>query len=343
MKRRVSALPCVRAARAPPRAARARSASPATNCVVADVEDAAARRRSSSAMRVAWRRRKVRSCEITTTPPRCAASVSSNQAIEGRSRWLVGSSSSSTSGAESSSFASSTRTSQPPEKDESGRSIASCGEADAGQRARRRAPRARSRRRTRTRCDSGRSARRARRAPPRRAAPRPPSAPRARAAPARARRGARAPTATSARRLTPRPGSISWRSRATRTPRGALTLPASGGSSPAAMRSSVVLPAPFGPISPMRSPARTSSVTSRNSVRAPWLRATPSSRSSMRSKRLEEVAAVDVEDAAAAPHLLARDEGLEHAAILGRVGEEALAALRGGRCAMPRSGAPSRS
>ena len=84
-------------------------------------------------MRLAWRRRKVRSWETTTTAPGKRARVSSKKRIEGRSRWLVGSSSSSTSGRASRSFASSTRISQPPLKLESGRVSPLVVEAEPGE------------------------------------------------------------------------------------------------------------------------------------------------------------------------------------------------------------------
>ena len=56
-------------------------------------------------------------------------------------------------------------------------------------------------------------------------------------------------------------GSISWRSSATRACRAVCTRPSSGSSSPAAIRSRVVLPAPFGPTRPTRSPAPTTRST----------------------------------------------------------------------------------
>ena len=47
-------------------------------------------------------------------------------------------------------------------------------------------------------------------------------------------------------------------------------LPASLGSTPATHSNSVVLPAPFGPISPSTSPGRTDSDTSDNAVKRPY-------------------------------------------------------------------------
>ena len=120
-------------------------------------------------------------------------------------------------------------------------------EAEALRARARRARRARSRRAARSARAARRSARRARRAP------RLPTVRDlgldARGARAPARRGARGRWRPPARALRARAGSISWRSSATRRSRGGRTRPSSGGSSPAAMRSSVVLPAPFGPTS----------------------------------------------------------------------------------------------
>ena len=118
-------------------------------------------------MRLAWRRRNARSCEITIARAAdSSASVSSNHWIDGRSRWLVGSSSSSTSGAASSSFASSTRMRQPP-RERRERAFAVAPRRSRAPRARaRRAPRARTRpRRVERPRARGRSARRAPRAP----------------------------------------------------------------------------------------------------------------------------------------------------------------------------------
>ena len=95
-----------------------------------------------------------------------------------------------------------------------------------------------------------------------------------------ARRDGRGQLATSSPTLRGASGSISWRRRPTRVRRGSSTRPASGGSSPASSRSSVLLPEPFGPTRPMRSPARTSSVTPSKSRRPATCLATPSARSS---------------------------------------------------------------
>ena len=53
------------------------------------------------------------------------------------------------------------------------------------------------------------------------------------------------------------------------TPRSEEILPASADSSPRMMEKSVVLPAPFGPTSPMRSWRFTCNVASANNTRSP--------------------------------------------------------------------------
>ena len=71
----------------------------------------------------------------------------------------------------------------------------------------------------------------------------------------------------------------SWASSPRLSPRLRWTVPRSGSSSPAASRSSVVLPAPFGPTSPIRSPSATAAVTSSRITNVPISRLTLSSRS----------------------------------------------------------------
>ena len=63
------------------------------------------------------------------------------------------------------------------------------------------------------------------------------------------------------------------------------TAPASGASSPVRMRSSVVFPEPFGPMSPMHSPGTTSRSRLRNSSRPPSDFDTPSAEMSLRVRR----------------------------------------------------------
>ena len=75
----------------------------------------AARPRSSSTMRVATASRNARSWVTTMTLPAKPTSSSSSQAIESRSRWLVGSSRSSRSGTATSTHARATRFFIPPE------------------------------------------------------------------------------------------------------------------------------------------------------------------------------------------------------------------------------------
>ena len=84
--------------------------------------------RRGRARRCAWRRasRKARSWVISTTLPRKPLSSSSSQAIESRSRWLVGSSSSSTSGTATSACASATRFLVPPESSPIARAPSRC-------------------------------------------------------------------------------------------------------------------------------------------------------------------------------------------------------------------------
>jgi hypothetical protein len=197
---------------------------------------------------------------------------------------LVGSSSSSTSGAPSSSFASSTRIRQPPENEASGRSELVGGEAEPREHAldaRRALESARELERRALAVVAlrelfGRLGARARRT----------------AAISRSSRAISRSSASmwlvasdaSSRTLRGVAGSISWRRRPTRTPRPHTTRPSSASSSPAAIRSRVVLPAPLRPIRPTRSPGATCRSTPRNSTRAPKLRETPSSRISMRGR-----------------------------------------------------------
>src|SRR5262245_316369 len=58
-----------------------------------------------------------------------------------------------------------------------------------------------------------------------------------------------------------------------------VTSPPAGRKRPASNRSSVVLPDPFGPSTPTRSPGRSSSDTFRNTVRSPYANETSAARS----------------------------------------------------------------
>jgi hypothetical protein len=80
-------------------------------------------------MRVHTASRKARSCVISTTLPGKPRSSSSSQAIESRSRWLVGSSSSSTSGTATSERASATRFFMPPDSSPMRRAPSRCSRA----------------------------------------------------------------------------------------------------------------------------------------------------------------------------------------------------------------------
>ena len=70
----------------------------------------------------------------------------------------------------------------------------------------------------------------------------------------------------------------SWASRPSVSPRFRATSPPSGSSTPAAIRSSVVFPAPFGPTSPMRSPTAIAAVIESRMTNVPTSRLTPVSR-----------------------------------------------------------------
>ena len=164
------------------------------------------------------------------------------------SRWFVGSSSSSRSGCEASARASEARVSSPPENVDSGRSRSSSVKpsprtTDGGAvapvvaagvlepRLRRRVARQRLRGRARRR----------------------PSPARARAAPPRARRGRpcrRARTRAAAARSSP---AAAGRAARRASPFSHASSPPSSETSPMSARSSVVLPAPFGPASASRS------------------------------------------------------------------------------------------
>src|SRR3954467_2817227 len=67
-----------------------------------------------------------------------------------------------------------------------------------------------------------------------------------------------------------------WASRPTRSPPVRVTRPRSGLTAPARIETSVVLPPPLRPTTPMRSPSVTPSDTPSSSTRVPYVVATPS-------------------------------------------------------------------
>ena len=192
------------------------------------------RRRRPPTCAVQTASRNQRSWVTTSSEPRRAARWRASQSTPSTSRWLVGSSSSSSSGASSSSAASAMRRRSPPDSGPIGVS-SPCGEARAARRRRaaRRAPRGSARRRpTRGRRGRRRAPARIVRAGVELVAP-------GRAAPTSQVAGAR----DARRRRAPR--------------------------RPAISRSSVDLPSPLRPTTPIRSPAATPSVTSRSTERLP--------------------------------------------------------------------------
>ena len=78
-----------------------------------------------------------------------------------------------------------------------------------------------------------------------------------------------AAASTSASTERPRVSATSWRSTPIRVPLARLTVPVSGGSTPATIFSSVVLPVPLAPTKASRRPGRTWKATSENSVLGP--------------------------------------------------------------------------
>ena len=191
-----------------------------------------ARRRRPPRCAVQTASRNQRSWVTTSIEPRRAARCRASQSTPSTSRWLVGSSSSSSSGASSSSRASAIRRRSPP-RERRDRRVQPCGK---------------------------RAQRDAAEQPVEHVAERGVGRPLVvgaaadqlladRAAPGRARRPGRA---------APR-----------RTPPARVTAPASGSSRPAISRSSVDLPSPLRPTTPMRSPAATPSVTSSSTERLP--------------------------------------------------------------------------
>ena len=78
-----------------------------------------------------------------------------------------------------------------------------------------------------------------------------------------------APSSTAARTVTSDANRGTCSSRATRSPRWRETAPRSVQRRPARTRNSVDFPAPFGPMSPMRSPSETVKLTPSNRGRAP--------------------------------------------------------------------------
>ena len=170
------------------------------------------------------------------------------------SRWFVGSSRSSRSGSAITSRASVARVCSPPDSAVGGCAHSSRVEPEAGQRLVDALVERCSRRGPRTRAGGRRSAALLdATAPARSSASRPPSP---RGAPRRARTAARRSGAA----MNAASKCDSWASRPIVSPRFRWTSPPSGSSRPAAIRSSVVLPAPFGPTSPMRSPTAIAAV-----------------------------------------------------------------------------------
>ena len=179
---------------------------------------------------------------------RATASSRSSHSRLATSRWFVGSSRSSRSGSPPSARASDARVSSPPENVSQRPVEVLVREAEpAHDRADALAPRVAARvlePRLRLGVAAASSARRAR--PP-------PSPARAAAAPPRSRRGRAAPESTYSRSVSSRSSGGRWSCSATRVPFANASSPPCISVSPARMRSSVVLPAPFGPESATRS------------------------------------------------------------------------------------------
>src|SRR5439155_17481007 len=127
-----------------------------------------------------------------------------------------------------------------------------------------------------------------------------------------------------ARTVTPRTSTCCGRY-PTVAPRGSATAPASGSRSPAMMRRSVDLPAPFGPVSPTRAPSGTPHVTSPRTICPPYRLAMPE-RFSMRTVQLAQPRRAGQRTRGGA-HRGARDE--QHEIGLERVAEPRLGVCRG--------------
>ena len=213
--------------------------------------------------------RNARSCDATRSEPARRRRCSSSHSSASRSRWLVGSSRSSRSGSAMTRRASDARVCSPPDSADGGLAHSSRVKPETGQRARRRAGRGCSRRGPRT----GAGARRRRGSATR---------------PSRSMRGQRArPSGRGGRRRSGPPSAgpatamnasskwASWASSPRVRPRLRWTSPRSGSSRPAASRSSVVLPAPFGPTRPIRSPSAIEASIASRMTNVPTSRVTP--------------------------------------------------------------------